>query len=110
MARYQILYWKHIPLGVKATDLNGTVRQNLPVHFQEEFQLATAHNKASNPYTTSGFRWDDELEREGNATEVAVRVVKELIENWNHETALALYEAQKSKIEEQFIQLKKLQP
>jgi len=42
MAQYQILYWRHIPLGVKATDLNGTVRENLPPRFQEAIdRLAT---------------------------------------------------------------------
>ena len=40
MARYQILYWEHIPLGVKATDVNGTVRENLPTRFQEAVERA----------------------------------------------------------------------
>ena len=42
MARYQILYWEHIPLGVKATDVNGTVRENLPARFQQAVEDAAS--------------------------------------------------------------------
>jgi hypothetical protein len=85
MARYQILYWQHIPLGVKATDIESTVRENLPIRFQEAFQEAAAHDKNSEggKYTTSGFRWSEESERDGSASDVAAAVAQELIESWD---------------------------
>ncbi|MCI0526240.1 MAG: virulence factor [Nitrospira sp.] len=98
MARYQILYWEHIPLGVKATDLNGTVRENLPTRFQEAVEHASSRaGHASTAAYTSMFKWGPEQEREGPATEVAARVAKELDETWNEEEALAQYERSHSK-------------
>ncbi len=89
MARYQILYWEHIPLGVKATDVNGTVRENLPARFQEAVENASTragHDSAA--AYTSMFKWGKEQEREGSAKEVASSVAKELDETWNEEEAL----------------------
>lgn len=111
MARYQILYWRHIPLGVKATDVAGTIRKNLPARFQEMFQEAAAHSKKGDtgPFTTSGFRWADELEREGSAETVAAEVIDELIESWNLEESLTAFKEQKSSGDTTFIDLKQLQ-
>lgn len=93
MARYQILYWEHIPLGVKATDVNGTVRENLPARFQEAVEHASSRaGHSSAAAYTSMFKWGKEQEREGTAKEVAQSVAKELDESWNEEEALAQYE------------------
>ena len=93
MARYQILYWEHIPLGVKATDVNGTVRENLPPRFQEAVERATANaGQSSAAAYTSMFKWGKEREREGTAGEVANVIAKELDETWNEKEALDLYE------------------
>jgi len=110
MARYQIVYWRHIPLGVKATDINGMVRENLPDRFHEAFQQAAIQDRTApaGPFTTSGFRWAEEQEREGTAAEVAAIVVKELTESWDKEHSLASFEAQEVKISDQFINLNKL--
>jgi hypothetical protein len=98
MARYQILYWEHIPLGVKATDVNGTVRENLPARFQEAVEKAAAGGGASGAAAyTSMFKWGKEQEREGAATEVAAAIAKELDENWNEEEALGIFEKEKKK-------------
>ncbi|GAB4459522.1 MAG: hypothetical protein Kow0031_39500 [Anaerolineae bacterium] len=89
MARYQILYWEHIPLGVKATDLNGTVRENLPARFQEAVQRASSRaGHDSTAAYTSMFKWGKEQEREGTAKLVAAEVAKELDETWDEEAAL----------------------
>jgi hypothetical protein len=89
VARYQILYWEHIPLGVKATDVNGTVRENLPSRFQEAVQRAsTRAGHDSTAAYTSMFKWGKEQERDGSAKEVASKVAKELDETWNEEEAL----------------------
>jgi hypothetical protein len=89
MARYQILYWEHIPLGVKATDVNGTVRENLPPRFQEAVERATANaGQSSAAAYTSMFKWGPEQEREGTAAEVASAIAKELDDTWNEQEAL----------------------
>ncbi|MDX1523686.1 MAG: virulence factor [Anaerolineae bacterium] len=92
MARYQILYWEHIPLGVKATDVNGTVRENLPQRFQDAVEKATARGGSSAVAYTSMFKWGKEHEREGAASEVASAIAKELDDTWNEEEALAMFE------------------
>ena len=93
MARYQILYWEHIPLGVKATDINGTVRENLPARFQEAVERATANaGQSSAAAYTSMFKWGTEQERDGTATEVASAIAKELDETWDEEEALGLFD------------------
>jgi hypothetical protein len=93
VAKYQILYWEYIPLGVKATDLNGTVRENLPARFQEAVENASSRaGHSSAAAYTSMFKWGAEQEKEGTATEVAAAVAKELDDTWNEEDALAQYE------------------
>ncbi|MEM7347106.1 MAG: virulence factor [Chloroflexota bacterium] len=98
MARYQILYWEHIPLGVKATDVNGTVRENLPPRFQEAVENAAlrAGQNSAAAYT-SMFKWGKEQEKEGMAKEVAAAVAKDLDEHWNEQEALQQYEADQAK-------------
>ena len=109
MARYQILYWRYIPLGVKATDLNGTLRQYLPPYFQEVFQEVVVQDPDvdTDPYSTSGFRWEDEQEREGTAAEVTA-IIKEFIRSWNREESLAAFEKEKPESDPQFVELKNL--
>ena len=93
MARYQILYWEHIPLGVKATDVNGTVRKNLPARFQEAVEEASLKaGQTSAAAYTSMFKWGKEMEQEGTAKEVAAAIAQELDESWNEEEALGLFE------------------
>jgi hypothetical protein len=83
MAQYQVLYWRHIPLGVKASDLEGTVRENLPPRFQEAIdQLATQDGETSTSAYTSMFRWSAPQERDGTAAEVAKAVAAELSARW----------------------------
>ena len=97
MARYQILYWEHIPLGVKATDVNGTVRENLPARFQEAVENASTragHDSAA--AYTSMFKWGKEQERDGTAKEVAAVVAKQLDETWDEAEALVQFEKENS--------------
>ena len=88
MARYQILYWEYIPLGVKATDVNGTVRENLPPRFQEAVENASSragHDSAA--AYTSMCKWGKEQGRDGPAKEVAATVAKEWDETWDDKKA-----------------------
>jgi hypothetical protein len=113
MARYQILYWRHIPLGVRAFDINGVARLNLPAPFQELFQTVAASRSAptspSSIYTTSGFRWSQEQDREGSAAEVVKAVIEEVAKDWDEAKALAAYEAQKSQAVIPFVDLKDIE-
>jgi hypothetical protein len=89
MAQYQILYWRHIPLGVKATDLNGTKRENLPPRFQEAIdRLAMKDGETSTSAYTSMFRWSEPQERDGSAAEVAKTVADEIDAQWPDEIPL----------------------
>jgi len=93
MARYQILYWEYIPLGVKATDVNGTVRENLPARFQEAVENASSQGGHSSAAAyTSMFKWGKEEERDGAARQVAAAIVQELDAIWNEEEARKKYE------------------
>ncbi len=99
MARYQILYWEHIPLGVKATDINGSMRENLPARFQEAVEHAADRSGHSSAAAyTSMFKWGKEQEREGTAAEVAAAIVKELDETWDDEEAYQQFMAEQQKI------------
>jgi hypothetical protein len=89
MAQYQVLYWRHIPLGVKATDLSGTVRENLPERFQRAVdQLAMQDGKTSTSAYTSMFHWSRPEECEGTAAEVAREVAAEIAAWWPDEIPL----------------------
>jgi hypothetical protein len=89
MAQYQILYWRHIPLGVKATDLNGTVRTNLPDRFQHAVdRLAMQEGKTATSAYTSMFRWTRPEEREGTAAQVARALADEIAAQWPDEIPL----------------------
>jgi hypothetical protein len=90
MAKYQVLYWRHIPLGVKAWDMDGTVRENLPPRFQEAVDKASlqASGQTSGPAFTTMFRWSKEAEKDGSAAEVVKSVVGELEAQWPTEIPL----------------------
>jgi hypothetical protein len=93
MARFQILYWEHIPLGVKAIDVDGVVRENLPSRFQQAVENAASQaGQTSAAAFTSMFKWGKEQEREGTASQVAAAVARELDETWNEEEAQYLYD------------------
>jgi hypothetical protein len=94
MARYRVLFWRHIPLGVKATDVNGVVRVNLPERFQEAFQQAVARHSKINEgtYTTSSFRWSEPQSRDGSAAKVAAQIADEIEAEWDEEKARIQYQ------------------
>ena len=111
MARYQILYWEYIPIGVKATDATGTVRKNLPTRFQEAFERAVTHNRPSSSpaiYTTSGFCWSQEQIRGGSAADVATSIVSEMDKTWDEAQALLLFEQGTAGTQSQFLDLNRL--
>ena len=79
MATYQILYWGHLPMRVRATDINGQKHAELPQRFIE------AVNNASKQHGMDGtvmFRWSPAQEREGSAEEVLASIVREIEEKY----------------------------
>jgi hypothetical protein len=81
MAKYQVMFWKHIPAQVKAWDDGREVKRMLPDRFQAAID-AYAMKEGSTEMDTylEGWRWGDPQERSGGAEEVATAVVKELDE------------------------------
>jgi cvfA/B/C family virulence factor len=79
MAKYQVMFWKHIPAQVKAWDERGEVKRMMPDRFQAAID-AYAMKDGSTEMDTylEGWRWGDPQDREGGAEEVASAVVKEL--------------------------------
>ncbi len=75
MATYQILYWGHLPMRVRATDINGQKYAELSPRFME------AMNRASKLHGMDGtvmFKWSSPKEREGTAEMVLGKIVKEV--------------------------------
>jgi Virulence factor len=79
MARYQVMYWRHIPTQVKARDEQGEVKRMLPDRFMAAVDAYAMRVGAteSDAYL-DGWRWSDAAERPGGAAEVADAVVAEL--------------------------------
>lgn len=85
MATYQILYWNHLPMRVRATDINGQKSAELSPRFLE------AMNKAAKLHGMEGtvmFRWSPPQEREGTAEEVLSQIIRELDEAFPDEIPL----------------------
>jgi hypothetical protein len=85
MATYQILYWGHLPMRVRATDINGQKYAELSPRFME------AVNQASKLHGMDGtvmFRWSPAQEKEGTAEEVLEKVIKEIDKQFPNEIPL----------------------
>ena len=79
MAKYQVMFWKHIPAQVKAWDGQGEVKRMLPDRFQAAIDaFAMKEGSTEMDSYLEGWRWGDPQERSGGAEEVATAVVKEL--------------------------------
>ena len=80
MASYRILSWAEIPVGVKAKDDSGTVREELPVRFQHAVDaVATATDRIETKAYLAEWNWGEPEDRSGTASEVATLVVDELV-------------------------------
>lgn len=81
MARYQVMYWKHIPAQVKAWDANGEVKRMLPDRFQAAIDAYSMKEGSTDMDSyLEAWHWGDEAERDGSAQEVADSTVRELDE------------------------------
>jgi hypothetical protein len=79
MAKYQVMFWKHIPAHVKAWDDRGEVKRLLPDRFQAAIDAyAMKDGSTEMDAYLDGWRWSETQERPGSAAEVAGVVVTEL--------------------------------
>jgi hypothetical protein len=79
MAKYQVMFWKHIPAHVKAWDERGEVKRLLPDRFQAAIDAyAMKDGSTEMDAYLEGWRWSETQERPGSAAEVAGAVVTEL--------------------------------
>jgi len=79
MAKFQVMFWKHIPAHVKAWDEDGEVKRLLPDRFQAAIDAyAMKDGSTDMDAYLEGWRWSETRERPGSAEEVAGAVVSEL--------------------------------
>jgi hypothetical protein len=79
MAKYQVMFWKHIPAQVKTWDERGEVKRMMPDRFQAAIDaFAMKDGSTEMGAYLDGWRWADPQERSGSAEDVANTLVKEL--------------------------------
>ena len=78
-AKYQGMFWKHIPAQVKAWDERGEVKRMLPDRFQAAIDaFAMKDGSTEMDAYLEAWQWGDAQERAGSAEDVANALVKEL--------------------------------
>lgn len=86
MARVRIMYWRHIPYAVRATDDAGQVSRSLPEAFQEAIDaLAMVAGAAAAEDYQAGFRWGPTEEAPGVAAAAADAAVAGIVAAWPDE-------------------------
>ena len=79
MATYRILYWQEVPSQIRAEDEQGDVNVALPPKFMARIDaLAAARRLEGSDDYLAQWRWSEDQEREGSATDVADAVRREL--------------------------------
>jgi hypothetical protein len=79
MAKFQVMFWKHIPAHVKAWDEGGEVKRLLPDRFQAAIDAyAMKDGSTDMDAYLEGWRWSETQERLGSAEDVASTIVTEL--------------------------------
>lgn len=79
MARYRVIFWKHIPTMVIATEGDEKFRVSLPPRFQAAVDAyAMAEGSTEESSYMAGWRKGEWTERAGPAKEVAEGVAAEL--------------------------------
>ncbi|HEV3055246.1 MAG TPA: virulence factor [Solirubrobacteraceae bacterium] len=79
MAKYQVMYWKHIPSQVKAWDEESEAKRMLPDYFQAAIDAyAMKDGSTDMDAYLEGWRWGPVEERAGQAQEIIAELVEEL--------------------------------
>lgn len=79
MAKYQVMYWKHIPSQVKAWEGQAEVKRMLPDYFQAAIDAyAMKDGSTEMDAYLDGWRWGPEQDRGGSPDVVLKAVIDEL--------------------------------
>jgi hypothetical protein len=79
MAKYQVMYWKHIPSQVKAWDGESEAKRMLPDYFQAAIDAyAMKDGSTDMDAYLEGWKWGPVEERAGDPQEIIALVVEEL--------------------------------
>ena len=80
MAKYQVLYWKHIPAQIKVFEEGKRpLSRSLPDRFQVEIDsLAMKEGLIGTDEYLNQWSWTPKLERQGTLEEVADALIREL--------------------------------
>jgi len=79
LAKYQVMFWKHIPSQVKAWDESGEVKRMLPDRFQVAIDaFAMKDGSTDMDAYLEGWAWGAVEERDGAAQQVLDAVASEL--------------------------------
>ena len=79
MAKYQVMYWKHIPSQVKAWDGDVEVKRMLPDRFQAAIDAYAMRDGSTDMDAyLDGWKWGPVEERSGAPAEVLEALISEL--------------------------------
>jgi hypothetical protein len=79
MAKYQVMYWKHIPSQVKAWDAESEAKRMLPDYFQAAIDAyAMKDGSTDMDAYLAGWKWGPVEERAGAPQEIIAMLVEEL--------------------------------
>jgi Virulence factor len=79
VAKFQVMYWKHIPSQVKAWDGDVEVKRMLPDYFQATIDAyAMKEGSTDMDAYLDGWKWGPVEERDGDLTEVVDAMISEL--------------------------------
>jgi cvfA/B/C family virulence factor len=79
MAKYQVMFWKHIPSQVKAWDESSEVKRMLPDRFQAAIDAyAMKDGSTDMDAYLDGWKWGPVEERDGSPETVLTGVISEL--------------------------------
>jgi len=79
LARYQVMFWKHIPSQVKAWDEGTEVKRMLPDRFQVAIDAYAMKDGATDMDAyLEGWSWGPVEEREGTPEDILTAVIAEL--------------------------------
>jgi hypothetical protein len=79
MAKYQVMYWKHIPSQIKVWEGEVEAKRMLPDYFQAAIDaFAMKHGSTDMDAYLEAWKWGPVEEREGSADQVIAELVDEL--------------------------------
>lgn len=79
MAKYQVMYWKHIPSQVKAWDGETETKRMLPDYFQAAIDAyAMKDGSTEMEAYLEGWHWASIEERDGSPQDVLDSLIEEI--------------------------------